>query len=109
MNAENIIALLLEDSEVQQEIKLQLEYICEDILQSDDFKKLIAEKLKLPPDNKPQILISTREAAKRLGYHPKYLLRKAKKLGLTKVYLSSKSVRFDESEVELLIEKNSLA
>ena len=106
MNGEKIIGLLFQDSELRREITLQLEYVCEDIMESKEFRERIAEHLKLEGES-PKNLLSTREAAKRLGYHPKYLLRRAKKLGLTKIYMSSRSCRFEESQVEAVIKTNS--
>ena len=106
MNGEKIIGLLFQDPELRREITLQLEYVCEDIMESKEFRERITEHLK-PERESSKNLLSTREAAKRLGYHPKYLLRRAKKLGLTKIYMSSRSCRFDEEELLDLQKNNS--
>jgi len=46
--------------------------------------------------------ISTREAARILSYHPKYLCRNAEKWNLTKIHMSSRSCRFYLDEIEAL-------
>lgn len=51
--------------------------------------------------------LSTKEAASRLGYHPKTLLRKAPEWGLTKIYMSQTNVHFYEDEIEELAKSRS--
>ena len=55
-----------------------------------------------------RVKISTRKAAMLLGYHPKYLGRKASAWGLTKIYMSSRSCRYYLDEVEELANKRAL-
>ncbi len=51
--------------------------------------------------------LSTKEAASRLGYHPKTLLRNAPKWDLTKIYMSQTNVHFYEDEIEELAKSRS--
>ena len=51
--------------------------------------------------------LSTKDAASRLGYHPKTLLRNAQKWGLTKIYMSQTNVFFFEDEINTLAKSRS--
>ncbi|MGC6504949.1 MAG: recombinase family protein [Coraliomargaritaceae bacterium] len=66
-----------------------------------------AAQTEAPAPTKPRQQLSTKEAASRLGYHPKTLLRKAPEWGLTKIYMSQTNVHFYEDEIEKLAKSRS--
>lgn len=69
-----------------------------------EFDKRLPEKPKRVGD---RLQISTLRAARILGYHPKYFCQKGAEWGLTKIYMSSRSVRWYLDEVECLAESRS--
>ena len=62
-----------------------------------------------PNKSEGRITITARQAAKILGYHPKYFSRKARDWGLSKIYMSCRSCRYYLDEIDNLTKSRTVA